>query len=524
MSYVLLLLMKMEEKEIFNSLVKDIKSLKQLKESSFKLILDKYKNLVDQLKQEYNLTDLELAYSIKLDISLEKHVCKTCGKPVGFSIKYKKFKEHCNNLCKAQDKSIKQKRLDTMLEKYGTTGVMNVPELRDRIKTTNLKRYGSTSYFSSIKFKDIQQDNLKNLNLICREKGYEAIVEKAKSINLEPLFTKDEYINNPLAKYDRILKWKCLDCNTEFEAYYANGQLPICHCKKDKHGMQSEVFNYIKGLLSNDVEIKQDCRKIIAPLELDIYIPSLNLAFEFNGKFWHSETYNPDKNYHLNKTKLCEDKNIKLIHIFEWEWSNKQELVKQRIKNALGKTNKRIFARNCIVKTLEKKISDNFIKANHLQELCSNDSIRLGLYYKNELVGVMTFGKPRFNKNYDWELLRFCSNKTIVGGASKLLKYFERNYNPKNLISYANRCWSSKNDNVYSKIGFKLIDESKPGYIYVSKHGDVVLTRYQCQKHRLKDLLGADVYNETLTESDNMLNAGFLKVYDCGQLVFEKSF
>ena len=133
----------------------------------------------------------------------------------------------------------------------------------------------------------------------------------------------------------------------------------------------------------------------------------------------------------------------------------------------------------------------------------------------------MTFGKPRFNKKYEWELLRFCSSKPVIGAASKLLKYFERNYNPKSLISYANRCWSSKLSNVYEKIGFKLVGESDPGYSWV-KNKEMILSRYQCQKHKLKDLLGEYKFDPYASEELNMTKNGFKKVFDCGNLIFDK--
>ena len=276
--------------------------------------------------------------------------------------------------------------------------------------------------------------------------------------------------------------------------------------------------------MGSNIEIKRDSRSVISPYEIDIFIPSLNIGIEFDGKYWHSSEVLP-RDYHLNKTKLCEEKGIKLIHIFEWEWNNPavRELIQKRLKNLLDKKQNKIFARKCIVKEIDTDLAKVFIEEYHLQGYCSA-AIKLGLFYNNELVSVMTFGKPRFNNKYQYELLRFCSKYPVIGGASKLLVYFERKFKPKSLISYANRCWSSKLNNVYEKIGFKLIDESDPGYVYVSKIGNKVLTRYQCQKHKLKDVLGEDKFDINKTELQNMINNNFLRIFDCGQLVFEKTY
>ena len=130
----------------------------------------------------------------------------------------------------------------------------------------------------------------------------------------------------------------------------------------------------------------------------------------------------------------------------------------------------------------------------------------------------MTFGKPRFNKEYDYELLRFCNtlNTSVMGGASKLLSYFIKNYNPKSILSYANLRWSM--GNLYEKLGFTLISQSSPNYFYFNN--DLILhSRIEFQKHKLKDKL--ENYNPDLTESENMYNNGYRKIYDCGNLVYE---
>ena len=516
-------MLTIEQQKLLEELKIKIQNLKQLQARFFNPIIITYKELFNALNKEFELTDLEIIYSLYYNIPLEKHNCKVCGKHVSFSLKYKKFKSYCDNKCKAKDKDLINKRLNTFKEKYGSTGVMNIPEIKNKIIKTNLNKYGVSNYFASDEFKETRINNLNRVNINFRDKGYTSILKKCESVKLVPLFSKEEYLNNINSKYKRILKWKCLDCGEEFDGYYANGNLPICECKRTKHITQNELEKYIVSLLPKDTEIKRDNRSIIPPLELDIYIPDLKLAIEFNGDYWHRDQDGLTKNYHLNKTKLCEEKGIKLIHIFEYEWLTKQELIKQRLKNAIDKNQDRVFARKCEAKEIDNKLADNFILDNHLQGIC-HDSIRLGLFYKDEIVSVMTFGKPRFNKKYQYELLRFCSKYPVIGGASKLLKYFENKYNPKSLISYANRCWSSKLNNVYEKIGFKLIDESDPGYIYISKDKSLILSRYQCQKHKLKKLLGEDRFNNELSETDNMLNNGFYKLYDCGQLVFLKEY
>ena len=129
----------------------------------------------------------------------------------------------------------------------------------------------------------------------------------------------------------------------------------------------------------------------------------------------------------------------------------------------------------------------------------------------------MTFGKSRYNKNYTWELLRFCSLKgyNVVGGASKLLSHFRKQYSG-SIISYANRRWS--NGDLYRKLGFKMIGKTDPNYFYFKDGHTELFSRIAFQKHKLKSLL--ENFNPDLTEEQNMFNNNYRKIYDSGNLVF----
>jgi hypothetical protein len=147
----------------------------------------------------------------------------------------------------------------------------------------------------------------------------------------------------------------------------------------------------------------------------------------------------------------------------------------------------------------------------------SNAKVKLGLKYDNQLVSVMTFSKPRFNKKYEWELVRFCNllNHTVVGGASKMLKYFVDKYAPKNLISYADARYS-KGD-MYKSLGFTFIKYTPPAYIYIK--GDKIVSRFTAQKHRLSKLIKSFDINKT--ELHNMLDAGYRRMWDAGTMLFD---
>jgi len=281
---------------------------------------------------------------------------------------------------------------------------------------------------------------------------------------------------------------------------------------------EKELLNFIEENYNG--EIIENSRSIISPLELDIYLPDLKLAFEFNGLYWHNELY-VDKNYHLNKTKLCEENGIHLVHIYEDDWLFKNEIVKSRILNLLGKTERKIFGRKCEIKEVPFGDSKEFLIKNHIQGNV-NSKIRLGLYYKEELVSLMTFGNLRKNlgsssKDNSYELLRFCNkiNTNVIGGANKLYKYFRNKYKPKEILSYADRSWTMNNDkSLYNKLGFDFVGETAPNYYYI-RDGE--------RKNRFgfrKDILVKEGFDPSKTERNIMFERGIYRIYDCGSLKY----
>ena len=170
----------------------------------------------------------------------------------------------------------------------------------------------------------------------------------------------------------------------------------------------------------------------------------------------------------------------------------------------------------------------NFVKdyldENHLQGNCPS-SIKLGLQDpKTGIVySIMTFGKSRFDKNIEYELLRFCNLRyhNVRGAASKLLKAFERAYKPQSLVSYANRDWSQ--GNLYRALDFTFIRSTPPNYFYVDSKLKTI-SRIQTQKHKLQDFLESrnGIFDSNLSERDNMINNGYRIYYDTGNLVYHK--
>jgi len=319
--------------------------------------------------------------------------------------------------------------------------------------------------------------------------------------------------------YDGCKKKMSIQCNNghvyygTFDKFQRGQRCPKCFGGSSK--MEKEIQNW----LSDYVEIKcnerfyYDGHKFY---ETDIYVPSKKIAIEFDGIYYHSELLGKDKNYHLRKTDFFKEQDIQLIHVFENEWILKQDIVKSVIMSKLGLSSDRIYARKCQIRNLTSAEAKHFLGENHLQGYIGS-SVRIGLIYNDKIVSIMTFGKPRFNKKYEWEMIRFCNklDTSVLGGFGRLLNFFIKEHS-NSIVSYADRRYSD--GGVYLNNHFRLSHSSKPNYFYFKNGNYELESRNKYQKHKLCKLLNS--FNSSLTEWENMQLNGYNRIFDCGNLVF----
>ena len=434
-----------------------------------------------------------------------------------------------------RDPSISQnhrinKQKNTLLEKYGVDSYSKTPEYKNKVKQTSLEKYGETNAAKSQVIKDkIKNNNLKKygetnplkVNDIKERIRINQLLNKGYSypyqLNKDPDITNVLYNKDLFREYLESHKYT-IDEIANNLGYHRTAISHLIH----KYGLEGYV-NYKPNHSSYEKEISElfpnfkPNRTVLSPQEIDLYDDINKLGIEFNGNYWHSID-NKGRNYHQNKTLLAISKDIRLIHIFQYEWDD--DTTRNKIINLInGIINPKsvIYARECIVKTISSKESRDFLNKYHLQNYY-NSSINIGLFYKDSLVGVMSLGKSRFNKNYEYELHRLCfSEYNIVGGSSKLFKYFIKNFNPKSVISY---CDISKfTGKVYVNLGFKLIKTSNPNYVYCNNKGDIK-TRYSCQKHKLLKIYSDNSEFNNMSENDIMYSLGYWKIEDSGNQVY----
>lgn len=463
----------------------------------------------------------------KQDDLYEKRICLNCGKE--FEVRKKQQNKLCSDECRKKwskkPENIKNRISLTrkaMNEKYGYSSIFESENGQKIVKESFKLKYGVDH--------PMKVDNiLKKLKNTIAKKSKDSVIDRLNENKLELI---DEYTKNKNGNTSKSYHFKCLKCGNIFSStLLGSGKIPICR-KCYPLIKNSKIEQSIKNLL-NDYNINHtdNIKSIIKGKEIDLYIPEFSIGIEVNGNYYHSELYgNKDKNYHLEKTILCNENNIKLYHIFEDEIELKYPIVESILKNSLNLIDKKIFARKCIIKEVDKLTSSDFLNKNHLQGNCV-DKIRYGLYYENELVSIMTFGNLRNSLGYknknknEFELLRFCNkiNYSVSGGFSKLLKYFVRNNNFSKIITYADIRWSGINPErtVYFKNGFNFIKNTPPNYWYVNFENSLYkFKRYHRYQFR-KNILIENGYDKNKTEWEIMKERKFDRIWDCGNMKFE---
>ena len=346
----------------------------------------------------------------------------------------------------------------------------------------------------------------------------EAFIEKSKEIHSGKYdYSKVNYNGNKNAV--------CIICPKHGEFWQTpHEHLEGCGCPKcatyySKY--EDELFTYISSLGCGKIISRS--RKIINPQEIDIFIPSKNIGFEYDGLIWHSEKFGKGRDYHLNKTLICLKKGLKLFHIFEDEYVEHKDIVLSKINNIIGsaKFEKR-YARNCVVKEISSETAKDFLEKNHIQGY-ARSTVYLGCFYNNELIGVMSF-KRETKRGSDWELSRFATdiNYRCIGVGGKLFKYFIREYNPLKVKSFADRRWTvDEKYNLYTKLGFELTGILKPDYRYVRNKQSGRIHKFNMRKDRLLKHYTDAGLTPDMTEKEMCDKLGFYRIWDCGLLKYE---
>jgi hypothetical protein len=337
-----------------------------------------------------------------------------------------------------------------------------------------------------------------------RRLGVVEFDERISKLSGLKLLTPNDCYRN---KYMQRLQFFCVTCQNVFEktlnAIEACPLCPKCHPKESVG--QLELYEFVKTLRS-DAVISD--RSVIRPKEIDVLVPD-TLGIEFDGLWWHSERF-VGHDHAIDKLTACHAAGLPIFRIYEDEWRDKKDIVKEMIKHRLCIFERRVGARKCSIVELQPSERRTFMINNHL-EGDVNSTRSWGLKNKNELVAAISIRRP-FHQTYKdmFEIGRFCIQRglTVPGALSKLVKHalsYARSNNRKGLITYVDRRLGTAKG--YFAAGFKIDHETSPRFWWTD-----TIRRFDRFKYR------ADRKNG-LTEKQVAEAAGVIKIWGCSNYV-----
>lgn len=425
----------------------------------------------------------------------------------------------------------KKKVKQTMQNKYGVENAGQMSDHKERIKNSLINNFGSLE--NAFKKRQIKSNKTRIEKYGSLENSYQKGIETFKKHygveNASQLkswkYTHTKKVNE---KYSQLFSdrgdfyekdgeffFKCKKCGNIHKQTNKDMWRRCLVCFPiNKNPHFSEEQNEVAEFLKQFTDVKQNQKSVFKEngrLELDIV--TSKFAIEYDGSYWHN-------NHKDTKKDLCDKYNINLIRIYDFEWQDKKDIVKSILKSKLGIFDKKLYARKCTIKEISSKEYNDFCNKNHLQG-SGKASVKIGLFYNNELVEIMSFGKPRFSKIYDYEMIRECSKLGyfIVGGKSRLLKYFERNYNPKSIISYCDRRYFDGHS--YTSIGFTFEKTTNPAFSVYD--GCELKSRMNYTKPKMQKMNNFK-YFENLSQIDNIIENNLIVLWDNGTNVYVKNY
>lgn len=440
-----------------------------------------------------------------------------------------------------QSKEIQDKMKAQWIDKYGVDNPMKLQQFHDKAANTTEERYGVRNIMQSSEFQARFRKTMQErygVNYFSESADWKlARMTDPSKIDKFLQFSKDpkSYID---ANYEErpTLMQVCQDLGVGTEAISL--RLNRFNCRDAVKYYYSKMEEAVYDKLKSFCRIERNSHSVITPYELDLYLPEYNVGIECNPTSTHNSSVNvfssteppTSPSYHRMKTELCEERGVFLFHIFGYEWTHKQEIIISMLKNLISANDQKIYARKCEIKEVSSVESSKFLNKNHRQG-AAGSSIRLGLYYQDELVSLMTFGKMRKTIGTSdkedltdcWELVRFCNklNTTVVGGASKLFKHFVSTYQPIRIRSFSDRAHTK--GTLYQTLRFTEIRRSDQGYVWVDAFNDKAYNRYNAQKHHIKQFLHDDNIDLSKSEKQIMEEHEFLQVFDSGTITWEWS-
>lgn len=506
------------------------------KHFSAKRVGEKYPELYEKWKNTPPFDIKTHFYAFIEGIEVPKCANARCRKPL--KVKAHRFPMYCNSKCQKSDPDYGKKYREKILRKYGVPSTILLPEVNEKIKQTKIVRYGTEHVFASEEVKaKIKQTNLERYGETRASKSKEvkeklseslkktsaSALEKRKQTNMERYgFEWASQHKSKRVKNSLTVKRKI--ANGEWDPQSEGAREKRKQTMLERYGVETG-YHLRKNDRISRANAKFSSLLEAAGLKFETEVPFGNFradfvvgktAIEINPTATHNTHFSPygkpkSMGYHLEKTREIEKQGFRCLHVFDWDdFETVIESLKPR---------ERVFARKCMVVEIEEKEAASFLESFHFQGSVRGQEKCFGLFDGEDLVQVMTFGKPRYSKKHDWELLRLCSRKDVIGGASKLFAAFLKS-STGSVVSYCDR--SKFSGNVYNKLGFRKIRSERPNLTWAKPFRGVVPESYNdtlINKLGVDNIFGTN-YGSGVRNFDCMIDLGFFPVYGAGNATY----
>lgn len=456
----------------------------------------------------------EIFFALSKNIS-KRPICEVCGNKSIFLSFGEGYSKYCSTECVSKDSQLKERIKNTNLQKYGVPNAFCKESSKEKSRQNRKIIKEETGFWpGSFALRPKSQIN-KSINKAIKTKSEKF---KAGNITERQIFKQEKILkeipdgwSNPeFGYYSRLTSITHSCGTTQTNPRRAPNDLICYECQAPQKAQLQWVFEQKLKELFPDEEFIRNYR-LPSKKQIDLFNQKRNLGIEINGLYWHSEAFKEqDENYHQQKYLEAKENGIKLITIWEDQIKEKSEIIFNRFKAIF--LPEKINARQCEVVAIEKLEAKEFLQKYHLEGYISGNS--LGLKYNNRLVMVATFGKTRFGKNREaTELFRLATigGVQVRGGLSKLIKHIHTQCNSE-LVSYASTDWGGVG---YQSCGAEVLGLTKPGYFYFCKASGTRHHRLGFSKKAFKNTTGKE-YDTTLSESENAKLAGFYRTFTGG--------
>ena len=410
----------------------------------------------------------------------------------------------------------RQKARETWMKKYGTDHPMKSEQCKEKSRQTCIHNFGTKTYAESDESKE--KVKIKNYLRLKEHILNDSEIEFIDIDSLNKIKCIDEFWNTKI-------KVRCKKCGSIFmmrpnkNNYYKIDTLSSCRkCHPISGNIskpEKELMTYIKNIY--DLEIQENSKKIIKPYELDMFFPDINLAIEYDGMYWHSKK---SSEYHLEKTKRCDEEGIKLIHIFENDFIYRKEKILAMIDELFYNNMTNIDETKCTFNIINKDEARLFLNENHIDGFLLSNTY-LGMFYNDELVSVGSFSKSKLKK-YEWEMTRFANklHYNISFAMKSVTDKFHEIVNTNSIVTYVDRRWS--NGSEYYLNGFNDFRIIKPRHWYFKRNDMNLIPGYKVTSSTLTHFITN--VDRAKSVHENMIDNNYLRIYDCGLIVMVKTY